>query len=636
MKRPKPAVVDFESFAIQDRPSYPPVPTSVSIKMPGGKVKCYAWGHVSDNNCTWPEARDALAKAWATKDGVCFHHAKFDCDVAETHFGLEPLPWDKVHDTLILAYLDDPHQRDLGLKPTAERLLGEAPEERDEVVEWLVANQPVPGAKISRAKQSQHYAMKYLPFAPGGLVGKYANGDVSRTAKLFDLLWPKTQEREMLGAYDRERRLTPLLLAAERRGLWVDLPGLTKDLATYSGWLIKIDAYLVKRLKSPDVNLDSGDQLLAALLEAGLADRELIGLTAKGKLASDKKTLMTCVKDKALGSLLAFRAELCTCLRTYMGPWAVMAQATGGSIHTQFNQTKSPDGGTRTGRLSCTWFMNMPKAFEPLFKDEKHPKLPSPPKGLEGLPALPRVRGYIIPRPGYVFIDRDYSQQEPRILAHFDGADLLQAYLDDPWIDFHDYAKAELEKVGLFYERKPVKNTNLGLIYGMGVSKLAEKNDMAVPEAKGLKEAVLRLYPGLKDMYKDMKQRAKDGVPIRTWGGREYYCQPPAIIDGRIREFDYKMVNQLVQGSAADCTKEAIIVYHEAKEPESHFLLPVHDQMLVETPVKLRDKAMETLRMSMENIAFDVPMLSEGDWSAKSWADLQTYDKKGKRVAQPA
>lgn len=632
MKRPKPAVVDFESFAIQDRPSYPPVPTSVSIKLPGGKVKCYAWGHASDNNCTWPEARAALAEAWATKDGVCFHHAKFDCDVAETHMGMDPLPWDKVHDTLILAYLDDPHQRDLGLKPTAERLLGEAPEERDEVVEWLVANQPVPGAKISHAKQSQHYAMKYLPFAPGGLVGKYANGDVSRTAKLFDLLWPKTQEREMLIAYDRERRLTPLLLAAERRGLWVDLPGLTKDLAVYSGWLAKIDAYLAKRLKSPDVNLDSGDQLLAALLEAGLADRELIGLTAKGKLASDKKTLMTCVKDKALGSLLALRAELCTCLRTYMGPWVAMAQATGGSIHTQFNQTKSPDGGTRTGRLSCTWFMNMPKAFEPLFKDEKHPKLPSPPKGLEGLPALPRVRGYIIPRPGYVFIDRDVSQQELRILGHFDGALIMASYQENPWIDFHDFTKAELEKVGLFYERKPVKNTGLGLVYGMGVGKLAEKNNMSVDEAKGLKDAVLRLYPGLKALYKDMKIRATAGEPIRTWGGREYYCEPPRIVDGKIRQFDYKLVNVLIQGSAADSVKEAIIRYHDGKPESDLFLLPVHDQMLAEVPTPRKEAGMEALRQALESVEFDVPMKSEGDWSDKSWADLLPFDRKGTRV----
>jgi DNA polymerase I-like protein with 3'-5' exonuclease and polymerase domains len=633
MKRPNPSYVDFETWAIEDRPRYPPIPTSVSICLPKGKPKCYAWGHLTNNNCTWGEARAAIVEAYAAADGVCFHHGKFDVDVAEVHFGLEPPPWDKIHDTLFLAYLDDPHQRNLGLKPLAERLLGEPPEEQDAVVEWLVTHQPVPGVKISRSKQSKTYAMKYLPWAPGDLVGTYANGDIARTKKVFELLWPKTQERGMLRAYAREQELMPLLLAAERLGVCVDVRRLRADQLLYSIWLQKIDAYLLKRLKADaEFNLDSGTQLITRLIELDLADEELVGLTANGKLASDKATFRRAVKDKSLGSLLAYRAELCTCLRTYMGPWLTMAEATGGTIHTQFNQTMSPDGGTRTGRLSCTWFMNMPKEFTPLFTEKAGDKLPKPPRGLEGLPSLPICRGYVVPRPGYVFVDRDYSQQEPRILAHFDGGQLLDAYTENPWIDLHDYAKMELEKFGLFYERKPVKNTNLGLIYGMGKGKLAEKNDMTVEEAGALKDAVLKLYPGLKAMYKDMKVRAASNEPIRTWGGREYYCEAPRIVEGRIRQFDYKLVNVLIQGSAADCTKEAIIRYHKVKSANEHFLLPVHDQQLCEVPKAQLHPGMERLRTSMESIEFEVKMLSEGDWSPDNWGALRPYDKKGKRL----
>jgi len=636
MKIPRPSTIDFETHAIDDRPRYPPVPVGVSIKLPGKKSRYYAWGHVTGNNCSWGEARDALLEAAKSPDGVCCHHGKFDADVAETHMGVTFLGLDereKLHDTLFLAYLDDPHQRDIGLKALGVRLLGEEPSERDEVVEWLVANQPIPGIKISRAKQSPHYAMKYLAWAPVELVGRYACGDTDRTDGVFKLLWPKIEEQGMLEAYKREQTLMPLLLAAERRGVHVDMPRLRADLASLTLMLARIDAYLHRKLG--DINLNSGEQVIEVLLTFDLADATLVGLTIKGKHRSDANTMRTAVRDRSLGALLAYRSELQTCLKL-IGPWLAMAEETGGSIHTQFNQTISPEGGTRTGRLSCTWFMNMPKEFEPLFKSEKHPKLPKPPRGFEDLPPIPRMRGYLIPRPGYVFIDRDYSQQEPRILAHFDGGALLQAYLDNPWIDFHDYAKAELEHVGLFYDRKPVKNTNLGLIYGMGVGKLAEKNNMSAEEANGLKQAILELYPGLAAMYKDMKVCAANGEPIRTWGGRVYYCEEPRIVDGRIRKFDYKLVNVLVQGSAADCTKAAIIRYHEQKPDMDFFLLPVHDQMLAEVLKTRRDAGMEILRESMETIEFEVPMLSEGDWSDVSWADLQPYDKKGKRLAKAA
>ena len=205
----------------------------------------------------------------------------------------------------------------------------------------------------------------------------------------------------------------------------------------------------------------------------------------------------------------------------------------------------------------------------------------------------------------------------------------MQQYLANPWIDFHDNAQDELAKMGKIYDRKPVKNTNLGLIYGMGVGKLALKNDMPVEEARELKKAILKMYPGLEDMYKDMKARAKSKTPIRTWGGREYYCEEPRLVNGRIMEFDYKLVNVLIQGSAADCTKEAIIRYHAKKHHDSKILLNVHDQITVSVPKALMKREMEVLRQCMESVEFDVPILSEGA-VGMNWNELKDYDKKGK------
>src|SRR3546814_829109 len=147
---PKPNTVDFETHGIDARPHYPPVPVGVSIKPWGKKSRYYAWGHLQGNNCSWEEARAALLDAYDNPDGVLFQNGKFDVDVADVHLDV-PIPaWDKIHDTQFLLFLDDPHQIELGLKPSAERLLGIPPEEQDAVGDWLVANQPNPGVKISQ------------------------------------------------------------------------------------------------------------------------------------------------------------------------------------------------------------------------------------------------------------------------------------------------------------------------------------------------------------------------------------------------------------------------------------------------------------------------------------------------------
>ena len=633
MRAPRPITIDFETLGIEDRPMYPPAPVGVSIKYPGKKSKYYSWGHVTGNNCSWGEAKTALDKAWSSKDGVLFQNGKFDVDVAEVHMGMPELPWDKVHDTLFLLFLDDPNQTELGLKPSAQRLLGLAPEEQDAVGEWLVLNQPIPNVKISRSKSSDHYFGRYIAFAPGALVGKYAEGDTDRTEQIFDLLYPKTVERGMLSAYDRERELARALLEIERLGIRVALDRLREDVATYSEWQRRVDEWIIKTIKAPaDINLNSGDQLIEAMLAAGKVNPDIMPRTPTGRFQTNKDALLIGVSDKVLLSMLKYRAGLKTCMGTFMGSWLTMAEKSGGYIYTTWNQTKSSEGagaiGTRTGRLSATWFMNIPKDFEALWhhEDPKKPKCP-----LKGMPALPAVRSYIIPyKDDHVLIDRDYSQQEPRILAHFDGGALMDKYIENPWIDFHDYAKAELEKMGKFYERKPVKNTNLGLIYGMGVGKLAEKNNMSVEEAGILKKAILLLYPGLKDMYRDMKTRAQQHLPIKTWGGREYYCEEPKMVNNRMMEFSYKMPNALIQGSAADCTKAAILEYWRTKKPDEYLLLNVHDQITASVPKKNIVAAMERLRVAMESVDFDVQMLSEGSWSDKSWADLIDYDKKGK------
>lgn len=641
-RTPKPVTIDFETFGIEGRPSYPPKPVGVAIKYHGKKGRYYAWGHPTKNNCTFKEGVAALKKAYAyaeDHDGILCQNGKFDVDVAEVHCGLPVPAWDKIHDTMFQLFLDDPNQKELGLKPSAERILGWAPEEQDAVGDWLITHQPVPGVKISSSKRSEHYFGRYIAYAPGDLVGKYACGDVERTEALHLHLWPKMRDAGMLEAYDRERALMPILLESERQGLPVGVKRLRDDIEKYGDVLRSIEAWIFRRLKiaQGSINLDSGEELVTALVNAGRAADVPRG--KGGKYLHNKDVLMSVVTDKPLLGILKYRTQLLTCLRTFMIPWLKTAEASGGKIFTTWNQIKHSgaggNAGARTGRLSSTPnFQNIPKVFAAIFRhdDPTNKSLPICP--FKDLPPLPKVRSYVEPFEGDVLLDRDYSQQEPRILAHFDGGALMQKYLDDPWIDFHDFAREELLKAGLDYPRKKVKNTNLGLIYGMGTGSLAERNDMTVEEAKALKAAVLRLYPGLKAMYQDAKIRAASKEPVRTWGGRLYYCEPPAVVDGRLVTFDYKLPNALIQGSAADCTKEAIIRFHRTRRNKSwKLLLNVHDQITISAPKKQAHEAMACLKAAMESVEFDVPMLSEGAWSEDNWEALVDYDKKGQRLA---
>jgi DNA polymerase-1 len=437
------------------------------------------------------------------------------------------------------------------------------------------------------------------------------------TAALFDKLYPSIVERGMLEAYDRERRLMPILLDMERQGMRVDLGKLKKDVSDYGCEQILIDKWLKKELG--DINFNSGAELIDAMVANHKVDTDLMPRTPKSnEISTAKESLLLGVTDKDLLAMLIYRAGLKACM-DFMEPWLETANKSGGLIYTNWNQVRA-EKGARTGRLSSNPnFQNIPKPMEVKNLPIK-------------LPPLPKVREYIIPFEGDVLIDRDYSQQELRILAHFTEGTLLNMYKYDPWIDMHDEVKNDLEDMGLLYERGAVKNTNFGIIYGMGAAKLAAKNGSTVVEAKTLKDNILRMYPGIKGLYDDMRARARANVPFRTWGGREVYCEPDRVIDGTPRQFDYKMPNYLIQGSAADCTKEALILYYHHKHPTAKVILNVHDQITVSVPKELYGTEMLSLKLCMESIEFDVPMLSEGKISDKNWGSLINYDKKGEMV----
>lgn len=645
MARMLPITIDFETKKIAPRPEYPPKPVGVAIHEPGKRPEYLAFAHPTENNCTQAQAGDKLRGLYKSGRPLLFHNAKFDLDVAEEHFGLRPPPWHLIDDTMLLAFLHDPHSNTVALKTLAERELKLPPAERDELRDWIIINVP-------EARRSKSQWGAYISQAPGQLVGRYAIGDVVRTRQLWehyrDLVLVDDGMRK---AYDRERKLLPYLLRMERAGVPVNARKLRRDVKEWERALINTDAWLRKRLKSPELDVDSNDELADALERGGCVTDWV--LTEKGARSTAKDALEEACTDAEVVNVLRYRGRLTNGMRNFGKPWLEVAEKSNGLIYTSWNQVRQAGHGkggigARTGRLSSSPnFQNVPKLPELIAHsaveakklkpeaDKLEVKILTLPKALNGmLTPLPNLRDYIVATKGHRLNNRDYSQQELRLLGHFEDAVLLQSYQDDPWLDVHDLAQRLINgMLGTNFTRRPIKNTGFGLIYGMGVGKLAATIDSDVQTAKRLREAYLRIFPGLKALDRELKRRASRDEPIRTWGGRLYYVEPPKVIDGRLRRFDYKLLNQLIQGSAADVTKEAMIRYYEARGDDARMLLTVHDELMTLAEVSDADEDMRVLRETMESIECDVQMLSDGKTSTTSWARAKPYDDKREEAA---
>jgi DNA polymerase I-like protein with 3'-5' exonuclease and polymerase domains len=640
-----PIFVDFETEEILPRPNYPPKPVGVAINEPGQREEYLAWGHPTNNNCTKMEARRRLRAVWRSGRPVGFHNAKFDLDVGETHLGLPLLPWHLIHCTSILGFLYDPNSQRLDLKELAYDLLGIEPRERDALREWIWAN--IPGSK---AKKSNWGA--FICRCPGKLVAPYAKADVKLPKRIFDFIYPKhiAPDSGMQEAYDRERQLISVLLEMEREGVPVDVRALKREIKHWEQLEELTDAWIRHRLNAPDLDVDKGEQLADALEDADLVDEWILTPKAK-KRSTSADNLAEVIKDPLFLNALSYRSRLVNSLRVFGRPWWEMAKETG-SIFTVWNQVRQADMkkkkniGARTGRLSSTPnFQNAPRSPEPVvFSKRAFEKMKKAgedavlldasffqfaKKNFSGIVIeLPNPRGVVIADADRRVAVRDYSQQELRILAHFEGGALAQAYNDDPWLDLHNHARIGINNLlGTNYPRKPIKNTGFGIIYGLGLDHLASDMGESRDTAKTLRDTYKALFPGLKEIDADLKERARADEPVRTWGGRLFKVEPPMVIRGYRQTFEYKLLNTLIQGSAGDCMKQAMLNY-AATRKHGRMLLTVHDELVASILRKTSAfrEEMSTLRIAMESVEFAVPMLSDGKagrtWSsARLWKD---------------
>lgn len=433
---------------------------------------------------------------------------------------------------------------------------------------------------------------------PAMYVGEYAEADAELTLKLWQCFKPLLRREDVESVFDLETRVLPVLVNMTLQGVRFDREralSLIEEMTSREKQLLAD----IRSTATMPVDVWAAASIAKAFDKLGLAYPR----TETG-LPSFTKTFLDGL-DHPLSKAIVEARELNKTYGTFLQPYLDLSEHDG-RIHPHINQLRSDDGGTVTGRLS----MNSPN--------------------LQQVPARhevigPLVRSLFLPEEGELWASCDFSSQEPRLLVHYatllglPGSEVMQAaYLKDPRTDFHQMVA---DMAGI--KRKQAKTVGLGLTYGMGKQKLADSLDMSVDEASALITLFHQKVPFLRSTIDAVMRRIESpasGGAIRTllgrkcrfplfepvqWGVNKALPYEQAVIEygPRVkRAMTYKGLNRLIQGSAADQTKMAMVKLHEAG---FNIKLQLHDEIVVS--VKTREEAEEVGRIMATAVELAIP-----------------------------
>jgi DNA polymerase I-like protein with 3'-5' exonuclease and polymerase domains len=514
----------------------------------------YPIRHESGGNLSPERVFKWLKKQMATPNiPKLFHNATYDLGWLKAE-GIEVQG--RIIDTMIAAPLIDENRFTYSLDALGRDYLGERKNEK--ILRAAASNWGVdPKADMWRL--------------PAKFVGQYAEQDAALTLRLWNHFETELQKNELSSIFELETSLIPLMLEMRARGVRVDVDKaeLTKRQLAQREKEIADD---IKQKTGILVEPWVATSVAAVLGHYGLKCTK----TDSGQPSITKAFLQACPHEIA-GQILKLR-ELNKANNTFID--SILRYAHNGRIHCEFNQLRSDDGGTVTGRFSSS-----------------NPNLQQIPARDPELKTA--IRGIFIPEDGEKWGSFDYSSQEPRLLVHYCSLlsdhnpspaveEIVAAYQEGD-VDFHQMV-ADMAGIS----RKQAKTVNLGIMYGMGRGKLANTLDITQDEAKELLETYHAKVPFVKGLADMVSTRASKYGQVRTLLGRKCrfdmwepnsfgYNKPMSHEEavkeygpGIRRAFTYKALNKLIQGSAADQTKKAMAdCYAEGLIP----LLTVHDEL---------------------------------------------------------
>ena len=446
---------------------------------------------------------------------------------------------------------------------------------------------------------------------PAMHVGEYAEQDAALTLKLWHHLKVLMRKEEVESVFNLETEVLPVLVDITLKGINFNRVKCEQEMAKMRGKEKDILKYL-KSQAGMQVDIWAAQSIAAAF------DRLAIQYpkTAAGAPSFTKSFLDT--HEHPLAKMILEARELNKTHGTFLEPY-LKHSAKDGRVHTHFNQMRNEDGGTVTGRLSAS-----------------NPNLQQVPARHEIIGPL--VRGLFLPEDGQIWAANDFSSQEPRLLVHYatlldlPGAEkMAQAYRDNPDTDFHQMVA---DRAGI--KRKAAKTIGLGLMYGMGKAKLANSLDLPLDEASELIATFHSKVPFLKGTVDAVMKRIEhptSGGSIRTllgrkcrfplwepteWGVNKALPREQAAMEygSRIkRAGTYKGLNKLIQGSAADQTKAAMVALHKAG---FNLMLQVHDEVALS--VRNIDEARAAADIMVKAVTLEVPSRVDVE-TGLNWGD---------------
>ena len=443
---------------------------------------------------------------------------------------------------------------------------------------------------------------------PASHVGEYAEQDAAVTLRLWHYLDIEIKKQNLSNIFELETDLFPVLFKMKQKGVRVDLEKAEKiknDLLAQENKILRS----IRKLSGVDVEVWAATSVAKAFDNLSLS----YDSTPTGQPKFDKNFLAT--HDSPLAKMVVECREINKARTTFIE--SITKHSHRGRIHAEIHQMRSDQGGTVTGRFSYS-----------------NPNL-------QQIPARhailgPLIRSIFIPEKNNEWGIFDYSQQEPRLVVHYasmrqySGAgQFVNAYENDDDTDFHQLV-ADMADI----PRKQAKTINLGLFYGMGKGKLMSQLGVDLETASDLLAAYNERVPFVKQLMNDtMNKASKKGFlhthegrrcrfdlwePTNEWGKKSLPLAEAQREYGEHmikRAWTYKALNRLIQGSAADQTKKAMIEL----DKEGYLAhIQVHDELDFSVA---SDKDKNRIKHIMENcVELAVPSKVDVE-CGKNWGD---------------
>ena len=498
----------------------------------------------------------------------------------------------KIKDAMVAASLIDENRFSYSLNALAYDYLNKAKSEK-KLVEAAKAFGIDPKAEMWKL--------------PACFVGPYGETDPELTLELYHALKIVMEKNHIDILFELEMDLLPILVEMTLRGIRVDVEKAEKVKQELLSKEKKYNARL-KELAGFKVDIWSGDLIAKAMDKLGMTYPR----TPTGKASFTKDWLNEHTEE--FPQLIAKSRSVNKAYSNFID--GIMKYVTKeGRVHSHINQVRSDDRGTVSGRFS----MNNP--------------------AMQTIPARdpylgPLLRSLFLPEEGELWASIDFSQQEPRILVHYAKIfadylkvelpgveEFLEQYRNDPTTDFHQMV-ADMANI----PRKQAKTIGLGMIYGLGKANMAVQLDVSEEEASELIAQFHDGVPFVKRLTQGVQKHLEDprskGI-VRSLLGRTCHFdlyEPSSYGSHKAmpheeavqhygpqtrlkRAYTYRGLNRIIQASAADMTKKAIVdIYVETGLIP---LLQVHDELIYS--VKDLALAKELREIMVKALPLEVP-----------------------------